>query len=246
MRARGLRAIVAGGLLLSAAGCFPGYVVPEPIYGQVNRGVSFAQLKLDAERYRGTNVLLGGEVLDAKILPEGTQIEVLQLPLDAFDRPSGAYDSSEGRFLLVDPERRDPVVLQRRLITVVGEVLGARVLKVDEAEYQYPYLSVRFLHVWRGAGDYPRGSTYPYAYPDAYPYSYPYPYPYYYPYAPYYNWYWDPFYWSGSFYYYDYSGPSHHGRAERRFEAPAGGGRPSSPGPSPNQGGGGGGGRRFK
>lgn len=245
---RGPRAAAAGLLLLVAGGCLPAYVVPDSLDRQVDRSVSFSQLKGDAARYTGASVVLGGEVLNARIFPEGTEIEVLQLPLDASDRPVGDYGYSEGRFLVIDPERRDPIVLRRRLITVVGEVLGTKVQQIDEAEYAYPYLSSRFIRVWRGPSDYPADAVYPYSYP--YPYTYPYAYPYSYPYGfYYYPYYYDPFFWSGSFYYYDYH--DHYGRprggpAQRRFEPPAprGGTPPSDSGGGGV--GGGGGGRRFK
>jgi len=239
----GLRAAAVAVLLLPAAACVPHYVVPEPLDRQVDRGISFSQLRQDPERYKGASVVLGGEVLNAKNLPEGTEIEVLQLPLDASDRPVGDYEYSEGRFLILDPERRDPVVLRNRLLTVVGEVVGTKAQPVDQAEYVFPYLSSRFIRVWRGPGDYPAGGAYPYYYP-----SYPGYYPYAYPYGPYYPYsYWDPWFWSGSFYYYDYHGSSGHGHSERRFNPPSGGGSPAPP-PSGygGGGGGGGGGRRFK
>ena len=253
---RRLRRAAAGILLVSAAGCVTPYAVPEPLYRQVEHGVSLSQLRQGAEQYQGASVMLGGAVLGAKILPEGTEIEVLQLPLDDSDRPTGASELSEGRFLVIDPERRDPAVLQNRLITVVGEVAGTKVRKLDEVEYSYPLLSARFIHIWRGAGGYsPGGAGYQYYYPNYYPYAYPYSYPY----GPYYPYYYDPFYWSGSFYYHGYYGSSggsgSHGSPQRRFEAPAGGGSPPpSQGPSsPGYGGGGngggnggGGGRRFK
>jgi len=240
---RRVLAAATGALLLAAAGCIAPYAVPEPLYRQVDHGVSFSQLRQDAGRHKGASVMLGGAVLNAKILPEGTEIEVLQLPLDASDRPTGAYEHSGGRFLVIDPERRDPVVLQRRLITVVGEVVGTKVGKVDEVDYNYPYLSSRFIHVWRAASDSPGGAAYPYYYP-AYA-------PYYYPYGPYYPYYFyaDPFSWSASFYYHDYhghsGGPAPHRPSERRFEPPAGGGFPP-PTPSPPPPGPGGGGRIFR
>jgi outer membrane lipoprotein len=238
-------------LLFSAAGCVTPYAVPEPLYRQVAHEVSLSQLRQGADQYKGTSVMFGGAVLGAKIIAEGTEIEVLQLPLDDGDRPSGPSELSEGRFLVIDPERRDPAVLQNRLITVVGEVFGTKVQKLDEVDYSYPLLSARFIHVWRGPGRYAPEAAYPYYYPSYSPY-------YYYPYGPYYPYYYtDPFFWSGSFhyYYYDYDGygGSSHRHSERRFEGPTGGGAPlpsgSAPAPSPpgyGGGGGGGGGRHFK
>ena len=231
------RVAVFGALLLSVVGCVPPYVIPEPLDRQVDRQLSLTRLRQDPELYKGATVVLGGVVLGAKIVQEGTEIEVLQLPLDGADRPTGAYEYSEGRFLLLDPERRDPAVLQHRLVTAVGEVLGAKILKVDEFEYPVPFLSARFVQVWQGAGSYPGDTGYPYSYP----YSYPYAYPYYYPYAPYYPYFYvNPFFWGPTFH---YPGPPA-GPAVRRFAPPMGGGPPVSP-PRPSTPGPGAPGRRF-
>jgi starvation-inducible outer membrane lipoprotein len=219
----------------SGGGCIPQYIVPEPLDRQIDRKVSFSQLQQDAERHKGSSVVLGGAVLSARILPEGTQIEVLQLTLDAYDRPTGALESSEGRFLLIDPGRRDPAVLHNSRITVVGEVVGTKVQTVDEFEYAFPYLSARFIHVWRSAPDYSYDAPYQYYYPYSYPYSYPYPYSYY----PYLSL--DPYpFWYGPSWYYSPPIVSTPVPERRRFDPPAGNypslSPPRPPAPSPGGG----------
>jgi len=213
----------------SGGGCIPPYVVPEPLGRQVDRTVSFSQLKQEADRHKGASVALGGAVLSARLLQEGTQIEVLQLPLDAADRPASPFEYSEGRFLLIDPARRDPAVLLNRRITVVGEVIGTKVQTVDDVEYVFPYLSVRFIHVWGFSPDYTPNANYPYYTPYYYPYSYPF-----YP----------SLHLDLSPVWYD---APHHAPPPsapmRRFESPAGG-NPSPPPPRPPSPGPGGGMRR--
>jgi outer membrane lipoprotein len=208
----------------SGGGCIPQYVVPEPLESQINRTVGFAELKQDAERHKGASVVLGGAVLNARILQEGTQIEVLQLPLDAADRPDAPFEASEGRFLLIDPGRRDPAVLRDRRITVVGEVVGTKVQTVDEFEYAFPYLSVRFIHVWGSVSEDTYGLPYPYPYPDYSPYYYSYPFSYY----PFLSLGLYPF-WYGSSWYYPYHDLSIPAPSRRRFEAPPLGHVPSAP-----------------
>ena len=219
-----------------AVGCIPQYIVPEPLDRQIDRTVSFSQLQQDADRLKGSSVVLGGAVLSARILPEGTQIEVLQLPLDAFDRPAGAIESSEGRFLLIDPGRRDPAVLHNSRITVVGEVVGTKVQTVDEFEYTFPYLSARFIHVWRSAPDYTYDAPYQYYYPYSYPYYY-YPYSYPYSYYPYLSL--EPYpYWYGPSWNYSSPAFSTPAPARRRFDPPPGNypSPPRPPAPSPGGG----------
>jgi outer membrane lipoprotein len=117
-------------------------------------------------------------------LKEGTQIEVLQLPLDHYDQPDYPTEASQGRFMVLDPEHHDPAVLKNRRITVVGEVIGKKVDLIDEYEYTFPYLSARMIHIASERSAY-----------EYYPYYY-YPYPYYYdPFMyPYYGY---PYWWYG-------------------------------------------------
>ena len=170
---------------------------------EIDRSVTFTDLKRDPEAHKGKTLALGGVVLRAKNLKDGTWIEVLQLPLNGYDQPDYPLEASQGRFLILDPEHHDPAVLQDRRITLVGEVIGKKVETIDEFEYAYPYLSARFIYIWperRGYANAP-----PYYYPPYY--YYPGPYPYWYP----------P---------YGYCGPPviiappNTPRPERRFEAP--------------------------
>jgi len=126
-------------LILSslAGGCANYYVIPESLDQKIDRTVTFADLKQNPEKYKGKTVALGGLVLRAKHLKEGTQIEVLQIPLSRSDRPDYTTEASEGRFLLLDPEHHDPAVLQNHRITVVGEVIGQRVQTIDESPTKY-------------------------------------------------------------------------------------------------------------
>jgi outer membrane lipoprotein len=162
---------------LLIGGCMNYYVIPESMDHQVDRTVSFTDLKQDPEIHKGKILALGGVVLRARNLKDGTQIEVLQLPLDRSDQPDYPLEASQGRFLVLDPEHHDPAVLKDRRITLVGEVIGKKIETIDEFEYPFPYLSARFIYIWpqrRGYAYYP-----PYYYPPTY--YYPGPYPYWYP-----------------------------------------------------------------
>lgn len=162
-----------------AAGCLPPYVIPDALDRQVDRTVDFAQLRLDPERFKGSVVALGGTVLNARDLREGTEIELLQAPLDDADRPM-SVPVSGGRFLLLDPERSDPAVLAGHTVTLVGEVLGTKDLGTEDHPDLLPYLRSRFLHVWLNTGEYayeppytdPTGAypSYPYFDVDPYPF----------------------------------------------------------------------------
>jgi len=171
--------------LVLLAACAPSTVVPATLEQQVDRSLPFAQLKESPESYRGRLVVLGGEVLSAKRLKEGTRIEVLELPLGSYEAPGRDRTASQGRFLAVHREFLDPATVPPGTrVTVVGEVTGAQVLPLDETEYAYPVLDIKHLKVW------PRWEMQARPYPYYPPYWGPYYRPWGYPWGPYPYWYW--------------------------------------------------------
>jgi outer membrane lipoprotein len=154
---------------------------------KVTRNISFASLKAEPEKYKGRLVVLGGQVLNAKRLKEGTQIEVLQLPLDSADAPTANLTASKGRFLAYYTEFLDPATLPAGTsVSIIGEVLGVKTQPLDEVEYTYPTVKIHTLKIWPE-------HTYQRPWPPPYPYHFyrsPF-YPYYYPFYPYWG---DPWY----------------------------------------------------
>ncbi len=151
---------LAIGLLVVTAGCASTRVIPESLEPQVEKTVSFDQIVASPDSYRGKVVLLGGEVLKAKATEGGTQLEVLQLPLDDEEEPGVDRLQSKGRFLAMHKEFLDPAtIVEGTRVTIVGEVTGASVEKMDEADYRFPMLDVKHLHRWdRKRDDQPRAS----------------------------------------------------------------------------------------
>ena len=110
----------------------------------------FHDVLVSPESYKGRVLVLGGEVLNAKRLRDGTQIELLQLPLEDGERPSHDRQQSQGRFLAMQQEFLDPATMtQGTRVTIVGEVSGSKTDHLDDVEYRYPTLIVKHLHVWR-------------------------------------------------------------------------------------------------
>ncbi|MER3423642.1 MAG: hypothetical protein C4293_10815 [Nitrospiraceae bacterium] len=58
-------------------------IVPNHLLQQVDRTISFEDLKTSPSGYIGRTVMIGGVVLNAKRAKDTTQIEVLQLPSDS-------------------------------------------------------------------------------------------------------------------------------------------------------------------
>jgi outer membrane lipoprotein len=131
-------------------GCSPQRIIPESIEPLVDRTVSFHDVLASPESYKGRVLVLGGEVLNAKRLRDGTQIELLQLPLDDGEAPSHDRQQSQGRLLALQQEFLDPATMVAGTrVTIVGEVSGSKTDHLDDVEYRYPTLIVKHLHVWR-------------------------------------------------------------------------------------------------
>lgn len=138
------------GILLSSSGCTSGPdVVPETFKATIDPSVTFMDILNDPTRHQGAVVLLGGEVLSAKRLTQGTRVEILQLPLNGSEEPVHDRTASQGRFLAFEPAFLDPATLPPNTrVTLVGEVTGVTTANLDEMEYRYPTVTIQHLHVW--------------------------------------------------------------------------------------------------
>src|SRR5512134_3947944 len=106
-------------------GCASSNVVPDSLEPQIDKSLTFDQVIASPDSYRGRTFVVGGEVLKAKRLSEGTQIEVLQLPLDDDQRPVSQRTESQGRLLAMDRQFTDPATLPHGTpVTMVAELTG--------------------------------------------------------------------------------------------------------------------------
>jgi outer membrane lipoprotein len=154
-------------LFIFLSGCLP---ISKQLRAQADKTLTFQQVLKNPEAYKDKIVIWGGEVVETINQNDGTTlIIVLQRPLDWTEEPE--FRRSEGRFIILVEGYIDPYVFRRgRRITVAGEILGKKVMRLGELEYPYPHLLSKQIYLW---GEY-------YYYP--YPYPYPYPYYWYYPY----------------------------------------------------------------
>lgn len=176
-------------LLFFLPSCAGPSMIPAEIENQIDSTVSFAQVKEAPTTHVGTVIVLGGEVLDATRLKDRTRLTMLQLPIIRRYEPTLDRTQSQGRFLAFQTEFLDPATVPTGTrITIVGEVSGATVALLDEMEYTYPTVTIKYLKVW------PEAMYPPYRYgrytPPSY-YRYPgwYAGPYWGPYWPYYGMY---------------------------------------------------------
>ena len=162
-------------VLLSA--CAGHSIIPLDIEKQVDPTLSFAQVKESPSTHQGKVIVLGGEVLDATRLKEHTRLTVLQLPTGRNHEPAMDRTKSQGRFLAFQTEFLDPATVPNGTrITVVGKISGAATELLDEMDYTYPTVTIKFIKVWPEAMQVPpRFGRYGFPY-YGYPYWYAGPY----------------------------------------------------------------------
>ena len=165
--------------LLVTFGC--GYPISENLRREAQKNLSFSTVFQDPLAHRGTIVIWGGKIIKTFNRKQGSEILVLQIPLNWRERPE-EDDSSRGRFIAKSSGYLDAAVYTAgRKITVAGEIVGKETWPVGEIEYTYPVVMIKEIHLW------PKEKAYFYPPPDYYwGWGYPYgdwgfsprPYPY--------------------------------------------------------------------
>jgi outer membrane lipoprotein len=132
-----------GPLLWGLAGCTS--VVPEALRGEVDRGVTYAQIAQDPEAYRGRVVVLGGEVL--RVRPTGRDLELtlIERPLSPVDQSPMVGRASGGDLVVQVPGAARAEFREGFAVTVVGVVLGR---ESAEDPASAPRLEARSIQVW--------------------------------------------------------------------------------------------------
>ncbi|MFO0775777.1 MAG: Slp family lipoprotein [Nitrospiraceae bacterium] len=163
---------------LLSSGCASMYGGPDEVVNraltpelrqQIDRTVTFADVREATDRVVGRTVMLDGLVLSAKRAADRTEIEMLQLPREEGRPPTRDRTQSQGRFLAIHPQFIDPARFEPGLVmTVVGEVQGAETRALDEGEYRYPVLALKQLVTWEvrdapAAPQYAGGAMRPFA-----------------------------------------------------------------------------------
>ncbi|MBM4037498.1 MAG: hypothetical protein FJ290_03205 [Planctomycetes bacterium] len=131
---------------LAIAGCEP------PIFAElqnrVQKGLTFLAVLQDPTQYRGAVVIWGGVILSTANSKTGSEVVVLETPLDASGCPLPAR-CSRGRFIARTPAFLDPEVFRRdRRVTFGGEVAGSESRPLGDTKYNYPVLNVLRSAVW--------------------------------------------------------------------------------------------------
>ena len=109
---------------------------------------SYAEIKEQPKRFLGKNAILGGSIVQLKNSADGGQLEIIEYKLNEDGFPDEA-EGSAGRFLAISPTYLDESVYRKgELVTISGEVKGAKTAAFGESTYTYPLLSIREIRLW--------------------------------------------------------------------------------------------------
>jgi len=142
--------------------CGCAHVFTEKSEQLVDKSVVFNQLKHDPGQFTDRYVKLGGIIIETRNTKKGTQIEILQFPLDSNDMPMEEKESG-GRFLAVSDKYLDKVIYKSGGgVALIGKVTGSKKMLLDEIDYSYPVVSIKEIHMHRKYKEYPDYYGYPY------------------------------------------------------------------------------------
>lgn len=150
-----MRKLLLIAILMVLAGC--AHVVAKNLRDQADKTLSTEALFSDPDLHAGKTVIVGGVIIGTRILEAGTEIEVLEKPLDSRGRPLDT-DVSRGRFIVQHPKQLDPAIFSPgREITVAAEVIGLDRRPLAEIEYPYVALKAKAVYIHRS----PAGGRFP-------------------------------------------------------------------------------------
>jgi outer membrane lipoprotein len=145
LRNFGLSVVLAAFVIL--AGC--AYPISSELRHEAKQDVTFAQVIQNPDAFKGTVVIWGGKILDISNQANGTELTILQVPLDYEEIPRNDR-ASQGRFIAISKQFLDPELYQKgKKITLAGEITGHETLDLGKMQYNYPTVSVREIHLWR-------------------------------------------------------------------------------------------------
>jgi outer membrane lipoprotein len=137
------------GLVMALTGCAAG--ISAPVRNQVTYFGPFATVQQAPQKYIGETVLWGGRVIETRVKNNATEIMVLQMALNRWDRPLDD-DQSQGRFVIHSARFLDPALYPPGiLITVAGRLQGSESRPIGEMPYTYPVIDPIEIKRWATA-----------------------------------------------------------------------------------------------
>jgi len=146
------------------------YPISKELRQEARKDLTFSMVLQNPTAYVGSIVLWGGRIIEILNHSDGSEIIVLETPLDYEEMPEAAK-YSHGRFIAKTSKFLDPEIYKKgKKITLAGEIIGKETKPLGKGQYTYPVVMIKELHLWKKIRTY--------AYPPYYgwygPYSWPY------------------------------------------------------------------------
>ncbi len=137
------------------------YPISKELRQEARKDITFPQVLQNPNAYKGSTVIWGGSIIQTIPRADGTDIVVLETPLERQERPeSDRY--SQGRFIVRSPNFLDPEIYKNgRKITVAGQIVGEEPKALGQIMYNYPLVQAKEIHLWSPA-TYATYPPYPY------------------------------------------------------------------------------------
>jgi outer membrane lipoprotein len=132
--------------------------------------VTLAMVAQNPATYVGTTVIWGGRIIEIANTPTGSELVVIEMPLDGDERPVN-FPASAGRFIAKTSTFLDPEIYQvRSEITLAGQVTGREERPVGKMQYAFPVVDLKQAFLWGADAAEAEWGYGPYYWP--YPYGY--------------------------------------------------------------------------
>ena len=132
--------------MMLLGGCV--HVMSEENLKLVDSSVTYEKLRGNPDAFIGKTVLTGGIIVGVKSSGDVSLLEIAQLELYSNEVPN-EHSNSLGRFLALSSALIDPVIYEAgKYITIIGEVKGKKVQLRDGADYPYPFIAAKELHLF--------------------------------------------------------------------------------------------------
>jgi outer membrane lipoprotein len=129
------------------SGC--AYPISRELREEARENLTFSSVFQNPTAYTGAIVIWGGTIISTLNRPAGTEVTVLEIPLDSMERPE-AETHSHGRFIAKVSKFLDPAIYRPgRGVTVAGEIIGKETQPLGEITYTYPVIVIKQIYLWR-------------------------------------------------------------------------------------------------
>ena len=144
--------------LFAISGCkYP--IISRELRQEVQKDLTFTEVLRNPTAYVGSIVIWGGVIVETQNYPNGTEILLLEAPLDYPGRPEDE-GFSQGLFIAKTPKYLGPTMYRAGMkITIAGEIIGKETRPLlGQTPYSYPVVAVKEIYLWKvyhyaGPGD---------------------------------------------------------------------------------------------